>query len=233
MKIIQKYFLTLIVFILTLSCEMTSQAQENQPKSNKNAFALDVVPIGYDIFGYEKQLRVGVDYSRQFNPHWFVSGAIDMGLYNEYAYKKYFDFFNEYSGFYYIQEDVHIVGFHLMPSANYFVLQSKVKQGQGIYAGAILDLNYYKKNVDVFNSSTLESSSENVNQFRTGAGLSVGGKMYVGQHFFGEFKTSMFGKIYLHKSNNDMNEIKSLNSQWSSENNNFWLVFQIKLGYAF
>jgi hypothetical protein len=228
--IIKRVLFTLLVACL---CGFSAMAQDNKPKANKNFFAIDVIPLYYDFFDYRKQIRVGVDYSRQFKTHWFAGAAIDCGLFDDYTYTKYFDFFNQGTGYHYIRQDALITGFHFLPSGNYFFWQSKAKPGQGMYCGAIIDLNFYRKKLDIFNSQTLESSSDVIKQFKSGAGISLGGKCYMGNHFFAEIKTSFFGKIFFTTSDDKINAVKSINAQWSSGNNNFWWVSNLKFGYAF
>lgn len=208
-------------------------AQKTEHKPNKNYIAIDVLPLYYDFFDYRKQIRIGVDYARQFKTHWFASVAIDCGLFDDYTFTKYHDFFNQNTGYYYEKQEVRITGFHILPSGNYFFWQSKSKPGQGMYCGALLDLNFYRKNLDTYNSQTLESSSDIIRQFKTGVGVSLGGKCYMGHHFFAEIKTSIFGKIIFTTSNKNSNAIKSINSHWTSGDNNFWWVSNLKLGYAF
>jgi len=219
----------LVVFI----CGFATLAQENKPKPNKDFFAIDVIPLYYDFFDYRKQIRVGVDYSRQFKTHWFVDGAIDCGLFDDYTFTKYYDFFNQSIGYHYITQEAVVTGFHFLPSGNYFFWQSKSKPGQGMYCGALFDLNFYRKKLDIFNSQTLENSSDVIKQFKTGVGVSLGGKCYIGRHFFAEIRTSVFAKIFFITSDKNINAIKSINSQWTSANNNYWWVSNLKIGYAF
>jgi hypothetical protein len=228
-KMIRRLLLILVLFLF----ELVTFAQENIARPNKNFVSIDLVPLYYDFFDYRKQIRMGVDYSRQFKTHWFVNGAIDCGLFDDYTFTKYYDFFNQGTGYHYIREDALITGFHFLPSGNYFFWQSKSKPGQGMYCSAILDLNFYRKKTDIYNSQTLENSSDVIKQFKTGAGVSLGGKCNIGRHFFTEIRTSIFGKIFFITSDKNINAIRSINAQWNSNDYNFWWVSNLKLGYAF
>ncbi len=224
------------VFVLLLIIGMWCNhlyAQDSKPRAYKNTVVLDVVPFYYDFFDYRQQIRLGIDYTRQFQPRWFLSTALDVGLFDDYTYIKYYDFFNQNQGFYSITQDASISGFHLLPSYNYYFFQSKRKQGQGFYGGGVLDMNYYRKKLQSTNSQTQESNSDVVHQFRTGLGVDLGVKYFMGHHFFAEVRSMFFCKAFLYNSNKNTNKIMSLNSQWTSNNRNFWLLTSVQFGYAF
>ena len=229
-----RFMKTTLFFLLTaLAFASPALAQEKAPVANKNFFTIDMLPLYYDFFDYRKEIRVEAGYARHFRKHWFISGQLDCGLFDDYTFTKYYDFFNQGSGYYYIKEDARVTGFHFLPSGNYFFWQSKAKQGQGMYCGAIMDVNYYRRKLDFFNSQTQTNHAEIVNQFKTGAGVSLGGRCYMGKHFFAEIRTSIFGKILFSTSDHSINAQKSINSQWTSKDNNFWWVTNLNLGYAF
>ena len=149
MKLIGSQLKILFVLIMIVLCCFNLKAQDSKPKIFKNTFALDVVPFYYDFFDYRKQIRVGIDYTRQFQSHWFLSIALDLGLFDDYSYIKYYDFFNQNQGFYSITQEASISGFHFLPSYNYYFFQSKRKQGQGFYGGGVIDMNYYRKKLQI------------------------------------------------------------------------------------
>ncbi len=232
MKLFVSVYRILVVAVL-ICVYSHSNAQQNSPKPNRNSFAIDVIPFYYDFFDYRDQIRIGIDYTRQFKPHWVLSTALDIGLFDKYTYIKYYDFFSQGSGFYSVTQNAAVSGFHLQPSCNYYFCQSKKKLGQGFYGGGVLDLNYYRKKLESLNSQTLESSSEIKNQFRTAVGIDVGIRYYMGHHFFAELKSTFFCKLFLLASDNNINSVALLNAQWSSVNKNFWLLTNLQFGYAF
>ena len=158
---------------------------------------------------------------------------MDIGLYEKYNYIKYYDFFNQNQGLYSIQQKVSITGFHLLPSYHYYFRSFKKKFIDKFFAGAIVDLGHYKKNLDYFNTLTTGRYSDSYKQTRLGLGLSLGFKHNYQKRIFLELKTSLITKIMNHISEKDGTPIMALDAQWTSTNYNFWLVSNIKMGYAF
>jgi hypothetical protein len=232
-KIISRHLRAIIILSLLYACCLNLCAQAKDSIQNKNSFSIDLIPLYYDFFDYHMEIRGGIDYARQFKKHWLADAAIDCGMFDEYTFTKFYNYFNQPPGYYSIMQKVKITGFHLMPSCNYYVWQSKAKPGQGVYCGVILDVNYYHSRDRSYNSQSAESSLKNTNQFRTGAGLSLGVKYYLGHHFFAEARTSFFGKVIYATSDKTINKIKALNSQWTTADGNFWWTSNLKFGYAF
>lgn len=233
MRIASVLFKTAIVlFLVSVNCKKI-HAQENSKNQIKNFIAIDVIPLYYDFFDYRKQIRVGFEYERKLNSKWLMSCALDGGLFEEYSFVKYYDFFNQNQGFYSVKQDILIKGFHILPSCNYSLFQSKSKSGQGVFCGGILDINYYRKKLNSFNSQTSEKRTEAYSQIRMGAGVCLSAKYDLGFHIFAEIKTSLFCKFLCSISENNAYPVKPLNSQWTSTNNNFWWISNIKFGYAF
>lgn len=229
--------ITLINIVIILSnvlcfyCNV--QAQEKQDTvCYKNVVKIDYIPIQYDV-SYYHQLRIGIEYERCVNNKSFASCYLDLGIYDEYTFKKYYDFFNQNQGLYYVQQDVLVKGFHVMPAYNYFLLKSKIKPNQGVYAGVIMDFHYYQKTLESFNSKTLDKTLNEYFQIKLGMGICLGAKYNISKHFFTELKTSVFVKIIKNTSAINKNEIRPLNAQWVDSKMNFWWVSNIMIGYAF
>jgi len=227
------YLKALVILMLLFVFSFNLNAQLQQPKSNTNSVSIDLIPLYYDFFDYHMQIRIGVDYAFQFKKHWFADAAIDCGLFDDYTFTKYYNFFNQPPGYFSIMHTVKVTGFHFMPSCNYYFWQSKAKSGQGIYGGIILDINYYHSKDGCYNSQSAESITTIVNQFRCGSGLSLGIKYYMGHHFFAEARTSFFARVIFATSDKSVNAIKPLNSQWTNANENLWWISNLKFGYAF
>ncbi|MEI6123922.1 MAG: hypothetical protein WCQ95_09850 [Bacteroidota bacterium] len=209
------------------------KAQDSITQVFKNSVSIDGVPLYYDCFDYRKQIRFNVNYTRQFKSHWFLSSALDIGLFDDYTFIKYYDFFNQNQGFYSVTQRAKISGFHFISSYNYYFCQSKKKMGQGFYGGGAVDFNYYRKTLKSNNSLSLETTFNTINQFRTALGVDVGIKYFIRHHFFAELRSSFFCKLFLKSSNNTVNNVMPLNAQWTSLNKNFWLITNLQFGYAF
>jgi len=209
------------------------EAQSRDTVINKFAVKADLVPLYFDIFDNREQARIGLDFEMNYREALFISFYWDMGLYDHYSFIKYYDFFNQGPGFYSVEQKIKITGFHFMPAYNYYFWHSKVKSHQGMYAGGILDINYYRRLYDVYNSNLDETNSGKNHQFRMGAGLSLGGKYCFGSQFFVEIKTSFLAKIFKVASDKDIQVVKPINAQWVDIKNNFWWVSNLNLGYAF
>ena len=226
----RKIIICVCIFFVVPSCIF---AEKKDTTFLHNSSSVDLFPLYYNFFDYHKEIRVGISYDRYFKNHWLASVAIDCGMFNDYTFTKYFDFFNQHGGYYYIKQDIKITGFHLIPSGNYYLWQSHKKNQQGLYAGMIADFNYYNKNLTEFNSQTEGNNHQQSHQFRIGGGIKIGVKIFVGKHFFTEIKTSFLGKILLTSSSGTVTSIRPLNAHWTDANQNFWWVSNLNIGYAF
>jgi hypothetical protein len=217
--------------VLCLCCNVWAHEKQDT-LLYKNAIKFDFVPVLYDV-AYYHQLRVGLEYERNINPNTFVSCNVDAGIYNEYSFTKYYDFFNQNQGLYYVQQNVLVKGFHILPAYNYYMLQSKRKLNQGVYAGVILDFHYYNKALDTFNSHTSEKANEKYFQTKLGMGFCIGAKYDFTKHFFAELKTTFLVKLFKYTSAENKNEISPLNAQWVDSKTKVWWVSNVMIGYAF
>jgi hypothetical protein len=235
MKLPLKYIFekVLTTFILISCFCLPSLSQEKNDSLNfKNSIKLDLIPLYYDFFDSRVQVRIGAEYDHNISNNSFVSCYLDAGLYDKYKFIKYYDFFNENLGIYSIQQDISIIGFHIIPGYSYYFYNTTDKQ-INLFAGAIMDFGYYHKEFESFNSQTLERNSNNYNQKKLGIGLSLGFKNYIGTHIFIELKTSLSTKIFNLISKDERTPIKSLDAQWTSTDYKFWWITNLKIGYAF
>jgi hypothetical protein len=221
------------IFLCLSFCQKVSAQKNSDSTAFRNSLKLDIFPIYYDFFDYQKQIRVGVEYERDINNKSFAALCTDIGVFDDYSYTKYYDFFNQNQGMYSIRQDVIIKGFHIIPSYNFYFFQSEKKSNQGIYAGGIIDYHFYRKRLDNYNSLTTEDITYRYEQSRIGVGLNAGAKYGFGKHFFAEVKTALCFKIYYYFSGQFMNPIKPLNAEWTDSKNNFWLVLNVRICYAF
>lgn len=199
----------------------------------KNAIKLDLFPLYYDFFDYRDQIRAGIEYERKINYRSFAALYMDIGVFDDYTFIKYYDFFNQNQGMYSVEQKAIIKGIHIQPSYNYIFFRSKKKPNHGVFAGSIIDFHCYKKNLETYNSQTSEKSNYRYNQLKMGLGLHMGAKYAFNRHFFAEVKTSLYVKIYYHISVQFVNPVMPLNAQWTDSKYNFWWVSNLKIGYAF
>jgi len=228
MSIRNLLFFCLLSFIyLGVKAQNTSDSVEN-----KSIVKLDLVPFYNDLFDSRVQARVGLEYERLLSPDLSVSGYLDIGLYDQYTFTKYYNFFNENQGFYYTQLEVKIKGYHLLPACNYYYYQSADLKWKGYFSGQS-DLSFYHKNLEYRNSLTAESYSDTYNQIRLGIGLGPGIQRWIGKKFCIDFRTSLFFRLFNTLSKEDYIPLKSLDAQWTSNNYKSWWITNLKVGYAF
>lgn len=231
MKYIQHPIIVLVITTLIMLMSYNI-ATAQSPKSTQkiHAIKLDIATLYYTLFDIRKQIRFGFEYERKINNRNFIATYLDVGMYDKYVFTKYFDFFNQQQGFYSVSHNTMIKGFHVLPSFNHYLLQSKKNTNQGVFIAAIMDISYYRKKEKVFNSSTVEQQEMKGNQLKVGIGSSLGLKFPIYKNIYFEPKTSLFLKLFYL---NNGTEIKSLNAHWNAENNRFWLVSNLKLVYNF
>lgn len=235
MKLPLKYFFkkVLTTFILfSFFCFPLFSQEVNDSLNFKNSIKLDLIPLYYDFFDSRVQVRLGAEYDHNISRKFFVSCYLDAGLYDKYKFIKYYDFFNEKLGMYSVQQDISVIGFHIIPGYNYYFYNTADKQ-INLFAGTIMDFGYYHKDFEYSNSQTLDKYSNNYNQKKLGVGLSLGLKNYIGTHIFIELKTSLLTKIFNFISKDEKVPIKSYDAQWTSTDYKFWWITNLKIGYAF
>lgn len=222
------WILFLIVFPQTAKSQFTKDTL-----FLKNALKLDLISLYNTFFDARIQVRTGLEYERTTGSKSFLSGYLDLGLYDKYVFKKYYDFFNQNQGMYFIKQNVSVKGFHFIPGYNYFVYQSKRKIHHGLFFGGNMDINFYQKKLEFYNSQTSAKYSQKYNQTKLALGLSMGWKCNFNSHWFIELKTSTFASVYTKISDENMKAIRPLISQWNAPKYNFWWLSNIKICYAF
>ena len=221
------------IFLCLNFCPYVSAQGNLDTSAFKNSIKLDLFPLYYDLFDYRDQIRAAIEYERKINNKSFAALYIDIGVFDDYTFIKYYDFFNQNQGMYSVEQKAIIKGIHIQPSYNYYFFTSKKKQNQGVFAGGIIDFYSYKKNLETYNSQTSEKNNYRYNQSKMGLGLHAGAKHSFTRRFFAEVKTSLYVKVYYHISVQSVNPIKPLNAQWTDSKYNFWWVTNFKIGYAF
>lgn len=225
--------ITIFTYIL-FSIFNSSFSQENKDSIYlKNSLKIDLLSMYNTFFDNKVQIRIGAEYEKLIQKNSSISCYLDIGVYDKYNFIKYYNFFNENQGMYSVKQNVTVKGFHLLPAYNYFFYNSKKNNERYAFVSAMLDFSCYKKNFSYLNSQTLETDKNSYNQKRTGIGLGLGVKNNLGKHFSIELKTAFFTKIFVYISNIDKQTIRPMNSQWNSQNLNFWWINNLKIGYVF
>lgn len=204
------FFNFIVVFSIIFSQAVNSQENKDS-LCLKNSLKLDLIPLYNTFFDTRIQVRVGFEYERKINVKSFLSGYLDIGIYDKYVYRKYYDFFNQYQGMYFTDQDVAVNGFHIIPGYNYFIFQSKRKTNQGLFLGGNIDFNFYRKKLKFYNSQTSERNSQKYNQSKLALGLSLGWKWNLDSRFFIELQTSMFAVVLKNTSAENIKSYKTYN----------------------
>ena len=224
-------FFTILSVVLFSFLHVFSQEKQDST-IHKNAIKLDLIPFYHVFFNNRVQIRAGIEFEHFVFKKSSLAFYLDMGLYDKYTFIKYYNFFNQ-QGMYSIQQKVSIRGAHLLSSYNYYFFSFKKKPNTQFFFGSVVDFGFYKKNIDYYDSSVLEHYQTKYNQAKLGIALSIGLKKGFSKHITTEIKTSLFTKVVNMISQNGVNQIKSLDAEWTSPNYNFWWITNLKIGYAF
>src|SRR4051812_7042683 len=104
---------TVILLILFGSSLSVCAEEKSDSLQYKNSISIDVIPFYHVLFDTRIQIRIGAEYERVLSKKSFISGYLDIGLYDKYNFIKYYDFFSQNQDMYFIQQKVSIAGFHL------------------------------------------------------------------------------------------------------------------------
>ncbi|HEY9114120.1 MAG TPA: hypothetical protein VIN10_05430, partial [Bacteroidales bacterium] len=81
----------------------------------------------------------GMEYERFLKKNITLGAMANLGLFEDYSYIQYNDYFNEYDGYSYVKQDFRTWGFHFIPYCKYYFLITNSKKGQGVYVGGNID----------------------------------------------------------------------------------------------
>lgn len=234
MRISKELRFLFLITIIDLCLPSVVQAQHTKDSTiYKNAVKLDMVPLYFDFFDTRKQIRIGFEYERRFTPRGFLAFNFDVGMFDDYDFIKYHDFFNQTTGFYATKTHVKNYGIHFMPSYNYLFWKARKMANTGLFASGIIDFHYYQK---ILNSENgLDGSNYTSKYFQTcmGAGFGLGGRVGLGRHFFIDLRSSLLGRVFRVISIEDVPQIKPLNATWTNRKYTIWWVNSLQLSYAF
>ena len=223
-----------LFIILLLSCLLAEAQNAGSPESNfrNNIIKLNLLPIIPAING-NNQKWIGIEYERFLNQRMSVSAMVDVGLFEDYTFIKYHDFFDENGGFSYTQQKAKTWGYHFIPSFKYYFLITKKKKGQGFYVAGNLDFNQYFKKTEDYQSQYSSYNYTYSSTTRMGAGATLGGQYVVFSRLVVDLNISIFTTLFSINQGEDATTIKPLHAIWTFNNDQSWGTVNLMIGYAF
>lgn len=221
--------LLLQLFFVQLAAQNTSI-----PKNNfrNNIIKINVIPIAGSMSGHN-QKWMGVEYERFLNPVLSLNALVNFGLFEDYIFTKYHDYFDENGGFSFTRKAVTTRGYHFIPTLKYYFLKSKKKKGQGLYLAGGFDFNqYFKKSASYF-SNTATYKYKNASTSRMSVGVVAGGQFVAYTRLTMDLSISIFSKLFSVNNGENNTEIPPLDATWVFNNNNSWSAVSLTIGYAF
>lgn len=229
----KRFVLQIQLILLLFEIVPLISAAQDAPEIKKNVVKLDIIPLYYNFFDYRKQRRVGIEYEREIKRASFLGCYLDLGLYDDYSYTKYYDFFNQAQGIHYIKQDVVIKCIHILPSYMESATNDRDKNGFMLKMGCVGDFQCYHKDISIRNSLMNETSHLKYNQYRIGVG--PGASLYypLNGRISLEVRTSFIVEFFVKSTAENVSEIRPLDAQWAEKNYTGWWISNIKIGYAF
>lgn len=228
------YKYNFILVFLLLFCSLAEAQTTSKPDSpvRNNLVKLNLLPL-FPAFNGHNRKWVGVEYERFLNQKMSISIMADVGLFEDYTFIKYHDFFDENGGFYFTQQKVKTQGYHFIPSFKYYFLTTKRKTGQGFYVAGNLDFNQYFQKSELYHSqnNTYDYSSSLTSQMAIGTTL--GGQYVAFSRLVIDLNISVFTRLFSLNSGPEEFEIKPLHAAWVFNNNKSWATVNLMIGYAF
>jgi len=222
------------VFILNISFpygEIYGQADSSK-WDHSNIIKINLISLP-PLFNKLNQKWLGLEYQRLLNKKLSLALSSDFGVFEDYTYIKYYDFFDEDHGFSYTQEDIFISGFHIIPSINYYPLNFGGKAGQGLFIAGKIDYYHYKMNKQYYNSLTNQTDHSHNTTDRLNIGVAAGAQYIIIRRISIDLNISFFTKIISYSDSETLTELYPENSFWRSNDNSSWATINLMLGYSF
>ena len=226
-----KFSYILLSFLL-IGSVASAQTFDSVNTCRKNLIKLNLLAAGQFSNGHNEKW-VGIEYERFINQKMSVALMSDVGLFEDYTFIKYHDFFDEHGGFSFTQQKTKTIGYHVLPSFRYYLWITKSKNGQGIYVSGLLDFNQYFKNTEVYQSQSKTYSHTSASTTRLGFGTSLGGQYVAFSRLVIDLNISLFARVFDSANQQNASEIEPLNAIWISNENKAWLTVNFMIGYAF
>jgi len=227
-----KYIILILFFQFCVAMITAQDTGEQQSNFRNNIIKLNAIPIAQAINGHN-QKWLGVEYERFIKHNLSVGALVDFGLFEDYTFIKYHDYFDENEGFSYTRKDVVTRGYHFIPSVKFYFLSTKQKKGQGFYISGCLDFNQYFKKSEIYFSQTNSFAYENSSTTRLSAGATLGGQFVAFTRLVIDLNISIYGKLFSVSRGQNNSEIPPLNATWVFNDNKGWSTVNLMIGYAF
>lgn len=232
----ERDFCRFYFFCLFFLCfSLFSKAQTDaipKPDFRNNFVKLSLLPISQSINGHN-QKWFGIEYERFLKQKISISITVDAGLFEDYTFIKYYDFFEEQDGFSYCQTDARTRGYHIIPALKYYFLATKNKKGQGFYLSGALDFSQYFKVTDIYYSATNSTDMFNSSTTRLSIGAFLGGQYVAFSRLAIDLNISIFASLFSVNNGKYSEVIKPLNALWIFDNNTGYSTVNLMIGYAF
>ena len=227
-----KYYILLLFFQLTLATATSQETSKLQSSFRSNIIKLNVIPIVQAINGHN-QKWIGIEYERFLSHKLSVGVLVNFGLFEDYTFIKYHNYFDENEGFSYTRKDVVTRGYHSIPSVKYYFLKTEKKKGQGFYVAGSIDFNQYFKKSEIYFSRSNSFEYENSSTTRMSAGATLGGQFVAFTRLVIDFNISIYGKLFSFNRGQNNSEIAPLHATWVFNDNNAWSTVNLMIAYAF
>lgn len=228
-KLITRFTLTVI---LSLSVLMLMSQNDTSSISRNNFIKINLISLP-PLINNLNQKWIGLEYQRIINEKVSFSVTTDFGIFEDYTYIKYHDFFDEGQGFSYTREDVRIPGYHIIPSLRYIFIRPFKKANINIYTAVNLDYYQYFMNKDIYQSITGQTTTYHNSTIRFNIGGTIGAQYIAFNRVSLDLNVSLFTKLYSKSTSDELPELYPENSFWRSDNNSTWATINLMLGYKF
>lgn len=190
----------------------------------------DLLPY-HALFLGRKQVRAAIEYQYLGAGRSSFSMHIDAGMYDDYTFFKYYDFFNQDQGLHYHRQDIRIYGFHLMPAWNFLPGKPAASRRVRFFMGMAADISCYEKKLRFYNSLTEDRYRSTDRQVRFGAGPHLGITCRLRKKVHVELKATCAGKLLTLRSDASMKSILPFKAVWFDNGQHIWLIPQLSLCY--
>jgi hypothetical protein len=220
---------------MLLICIISVNGQDSlktPPPSHNNILKINLLPIFPAINGHN-QKWIGLEYDYLISNKLSFSMMADVGLFEDYTFIKYHNFFEENGTFSNTRQEVRTWGYHLIPSASYHFLEIGKMRGRGFYLGGNLDFNQYFRKSETTESISMERSEYSYHTSRFSIGATLGVQYIAWSRLVIDLNISLFVKLFTINSEGTINEIDPLHATWVFYNGDAWSTVNLMIGYSF
>ena len=183
------------------------------------------------IQNYNRQI-LGFEYEYRYKKRTSWVLDFDFGFFDKYIYYQYFDFFTSQKTLPYTKSVVVTKGVHIIPEYRYYYFSLSNTSNDGFYIGGASDIHFYKKDFSKYDSRTEQTDYDSYKTLEFALGGELGLQLQFKERLAVDFSISGFYALLSWDSDSGKH-IPSKNASWISDNEAFWVNYQLKLGYAF